>query len=37
MKAEAYFYGREEIIEKIGCLNISRGFKMDKKITDAIC
>ena len=37
MKAEAYFYGRQETKENVGCLNISKGFKMDKGLNDAIC
>lgn len=37
MKGEAYFYGREETHEKIGCLSVSRGFRMDKRPNDAIC
>ena len=37
IKAEAYFYGRQETIETYGCLSVSKGYKMDKKITDAIC
>lgn len=37
MKGEAYFYGREETHEKVGCLSVSRGFRMDKRPNDAIC
>jgi len=26
---EAYFYGREELEERTGCLPVSRGYKMN--------
>ena len=37
MKGEAYFYGREETSEKVGCMSVSKGFRMDKRPNDAIC
>lgn len=37
MKGEAYYYGREETKDQVGCLSISRGFRMDKRPNDAIC
>lgn len=37
MKGEAYFFGRQEVMDKIGCINISRGFRMDIRINDATC
>jgi hypothetical protein len=37
IKGEAYFFGREETVEKSGCFSVSKGFKMDKKLNDAIC
>jgi hypothetical protein len=37
MKGEAYFYGRQEVMEKIGCINVSRGYRMDIRLNDATC
>jgi hypothetical protein len=37
MKAEAYFYGREEEINKYGCIPISKSYRMNKLASDAIC
>jgi hypothetical protein len=38
MKGEAYFFGRDDSVEKIlGCISVSSGFKMNKKMNDAIC
>jgi hypothetical protein len=38
MRGEAYFFGREENVEQfLGCIAISSGFKMNKRMNDAIC
>ena len=38
MRGEAYYYGRDETTEKVlGCIAISSGFKMNKRMNDAIC
>lgn len=38
MKGESYFYGRDEMEEKVfGCISVSSGFKMNKRMNDAIC
>jgi coiled-coil and C2 domain-containing protein 2A len=37
MKGEAYFYGREETKEQVGCFSVSKGYRMDKRMNDAIC
>lgn len=37
MKGEAYYYGREEQKDSVGCFNISSGFSMDIRLNDAKC
>lgn len=37
VKGEAYFFGREATVESAGCFSVSKGFKMDKRLNDAIC
>ena len=38
MRGEAYYFGREESKEKfMGCLSLSTGFTMNKRMNDAIC
>lgn len=34
---EAYFFGREEIAERTGCLPVSRGYKMNNNPDNAKC
>jgi coiled-coil and C2 domain-containing protein 2A len=38
MRGEAYFFGRDDNTERVlGCIAISSGFKMNKRMNDAIC
>jgi hypothetical protein len=37
MKGEAYFFGRQDIIDKVGCLPVGRGFSMDIRNSDPTC
>ena len=38
MRGEAYYFGRDDTHERVlGCINISTGYKMNKRMNDAIC
>jgi hypothetical protein len=38
LRGEAYFFGREDKKETVlGCINVSSGFMMNKRVNDAIC
>lgn len=37
MKGEAYYFGREEVVNKVGCLPVSSGMSMDIRLNDAKC
>lgn len=37
LKGEAYFFGREEIKQMVGCIPVSTGYKMDRTLNDSIC
>lgn len=38
LRGEAYYYGRDDQVEKVlGCISVSSGFKMNKRMNDAIC
>ena len=37
LRGEAYFYGRTPVVETFGCLNVSMGTSLNKRMNDAIC
>lgn len=37
MKGESYFFGRKELVDKVGCLSIGKGYMMDIRINDPAC
>lgn len=37
MKGEAYFFGRKELVDKVGCISITKGYSMDIRLNDPTC
>jgi hypothetical protein len=38
LKGEAYFFGRSPVIETfLGCITVSMGTSLNKRMNDAIC
>lgn len=37
MKGESYFFGRKELVDKVGCFSIGKGYMMDIRINDPAC
>jgi hypothetical protein len=37
MKGEAYFFGREETSDSVGCFTVSRGHNMEVRLADPAC
>ncbi len=37
MKGEAYFYGKQELVDKVGCIPVGRGHSMSVRLNDPTC
>jgi len=37
MKGEAYFFGKSDMVDKIGCMSVSKGQRMGIRINDPTC
>jgi coiled-coil and C2 domain-containing protein 2A len=37
MKGEAYFFGKEALMDKIGCINVSKGSSLSIRLNDPTC